>query len=883
MLSVDEFTSLELEFIAYLRRPYNQRNVLELLALLRRYFPLAPISDSDSEDLETPAPAELFSHSRSKHNLRWVPEYSSMASRKKGRSGRGSGGRNQRQPRDEVPANNNPAATYASPQPEPQPHQAAHPHPTAGLTGGPAPLGYAPQTVLPPISSILQPPNTITPPHPALATSAMYMPYQPVIFPQPSAPLVPPAQLGLTYPPAATHARTGSITSAYSHPHSDRSHAVTLTSSVPSGPSSDAVRTPDTSSAGRGQVPPWQPAYVHSAGSLGQAQPSVPDHLKAPLDSAFPLSQPHPAPVPGNISAPNPNADADEEDEEPAAPPGKATRAGGDAYPNEAECKRIFERWRVRDDGRMMHYFFKADPTGAGNDLRAARLDDAMQAIASRSQSSAKARVFLELAASEEFFAGTVAADVIASHFAALPKVLAELKRYTDNFGSDVTSFSDENELLQRINRNVEQLRASGLSVKLHPWRILNYLRHGWYHWLRVSRIAHLPAARTSTEHRSGAISPASAPSHLPTQPLAPSRGLQPSAPSQASSGQNKGGDNVQRLAQPPSAPAQGNTSGPGSRNPSISALRAPREPSAGRLARNSASGSVSSAASARPSRYSRTGASDSAPTPTEETPSEGGPNAVGNLSRVTHSDPLDISGAANAEVVRATYTHLDGVYKLRKKVAEKKEVAIQEGIDHNKAMHQLTYQIVKDEHEQKQRINAERALHEDQVRLDRMRIQVDMLAVNHVIMEISRRLPEVTSQVEYHAMLERARFQVAQSLGYPLSVAYPGPAPLLPPPMPMSYAPMPYAYMPLPPVQQTQAGPSNHTYRLCDVTPTSGNLPGASRFEDLGTIAGTPRTTATRDDEMDVESLRLHDGPDNNQDHQKTSKGKGPVYPHDH
>ncbi|KAG9126329.1 hypothetical protein FRC07_003876 [Ceratobasidium sp. 392] len=284
--------------------------------------------------------------------------------------------------------------------------------------------------------------------------------------------------------------------------------------------------------------------------------------------------------------------------------------------------------------------------------------------------------------------------------------------------------------------------------------------------------------------------------------------------------------------------------SGPGSRNLSITALCAPCEPLAGQLARNSASGSISSAAVL----------------PHQDTlaltPSKGGPNTVGNLSRVMHSDPLDISGAANTEVVCATYTHLDGVYKLHKKVAEKKEVAIQEGIDHNKAMHQLMYQIMKDVHEQKQRINAERVLHEDQVRLDRMQIQVDMLAMTHVIMDILLRLLELMSHIEFHAMLERAQFQVAQSLGYPLSVAYPGPAPLLPPPMPMSYAPMPYAYMPLPPAQQTQAGPINHMYWLCDVTPTSGNLPGASQLEDLGTIAGTLRATAMRDDEMDVESL---------------------------
>jgi hypothetical protein len=57
------------------------------------------------------------------------------------------------------------------------------------------------------------------------------------------------------------------------------------------------------------------------------------------------------------------------------------------------------------------------------------------------------------------------------------------------------------------------------------------------------------------------------------------------------------------------------------------------------------------------------------------------------------------------------------------------------------------------------------------------------------------------------------------------------------------------------------QAGPSNHPGRLRSITPPSG-----SQFEDLGTIAGTPRTAVAGDDSADdVERMQLEedDGPD--------------------
>ncbi|KAG9097588.1 hypothetical protein FRC07_010759 [Ceratobasidium sp. 392] len=475
------------------------------------------------------------------------------------------------------------------------------------------------------------------------------------------------------------------------------------------------------------------------------------------------------------------------------------------------------------------------------------------------------------------------------------------------------------------IHRNIKWLEHNrGIRIRLHPWRLLVFIQQGWYHWLRVSRIATLPTVQTTTRLRSGAISPVSAPSRLPTQA---STLLQAPA-------------NIQRLAQPPSAPAQDITSGQVSRNPSTSAFRVPRELSSGRLARNTVSGSVSSSGS-RLSRHGRSVASGSAPT--RQTPSQSESASASNLLPVT-GPPVNLSASANADIVRYTKGFLDHAAEQREREANQNIQASQAVNDQNERAHRLTERFVhmgmrQTEHQmevdahrtrqeeqlwaerarleeqlraEREQLRIERMRHEEQMRLERaqheerMRIeraqqadqaqfnnarnQVEVMALSQLTAQLSHVFirepgtvadpspsPQPVTQTQFINMLDQARTHVAQAMCYPLSMMSSVPAHVLPP-MGYSYSPpFSYPYTSFARAEQGQAGPSRHANRLRDLTPTRGNPSGEDRFEDIGTVAGTPRIQAARDDVMEVERLELHGEPDSGEVGGQGAKGKGP------
>lgn len=363
---------------------------------------------------------------------------------------------------------------------------------------------------------------------------------------------------------------------------------------------------------------------------------------------------------------------------------------------------------------------------------------------------------------------------------------------------------------------------------------------------------------------------------------------------------------------QPPPPPASGNRSGPGSRNPSVSSLRAPREPSSGRLARNNVSGSTGGPAGPRPPRLThstRSVASGSAPIGPTPSQSEAG-SAV---SRATNS-PADVSTSANAEFVRSTDRHYATMADLREREVNQHISASQATTEQNDRLNRLTMRIMEQTYEltlqessqrmqfdaQRMQFDMQRAQHDAQrmqIEIDRMHLEVERLALAHVAAQMSLSsgpqpgalldsaysspppsssqsfssplpLPPPPAQ-NFSALMNQARSHVAQAMGYPI-----------PPAPPSHYVPAAH-YAPLPRVQAGEAGPSNFQFRGFAPSHSSSD----DRFEDMGTVIGTPRVAATMGDGADVESMDLRDDERHDERHgeqrdEPCGKGKGPAFP---
>ncbi|KAG9096409.1 hypothetical protein FRC06_008710, partial [Ceratobasidium sp. 370] len=400
-----------------------------------------------------------------------------------------------------------------------------------------------------------------------------------------------------------------------------------------------------------------------------------------------------------------------------------------------------------------------------------------------------------------------------------------------------------------------------------------------------------LPSVQTHMTCRSGHISPsvALAPSALPTQarvlsrpaPPVPARVLlRPSLP-------------VPTPSQVPQPPSESVSSAPpdlaqhgvessntlGLRTSSNSSFCMLHDSSTGRLARRNAPGSTASAGGPRPMRYARsamgsaliswpatltesssaTGASRSTNSPAEKPPSN--PELVCQGHKQIELKDLEV--AANVQAA---------------------EVAVKENARvNNLTLHLMQVSFDLKQQEAAQCLQLERKLlqveqqhlEQQQVELEQQRLQleqqdlqlhVDCLAVQSITSQLSiaagsQQLPPgvIMGSRDHHLPQSGNFLPLSQSFVanfdewmaqvrayYAHSLCYPG---LYPPAI--NHLGSHHS--------SSQAGPSNHSDCLRSTTP-----PGASQFEDLGTIAGTPQPMAAADAMMnDVEGMQLEDDVD--------------------
>ncbi|KAG8730708.1 hypothetical protein FRC10_002413 [Ceratobasidium sp. 414] len=448
-------------------------------------------------------------------------------------------------------------------------------------------------------------------------------------------------------PAIANHARTPSTGSSYySMSMPSYNPPATLASSVASAPSTNSVPTPNTTGSAYGA--PWQPAHPTSASS-GHSIPAGGGKTKAsfagttrfmpivhaPGDEATPLGSPirgigrYPptaspqlprtdgipiAEVPADSSAgagANPRANRSVPQAGMAtAAPTPFPRPGGAPYVSPEEHDKLFQlggkragkTWLLCEYGMIIRFFFRPEaPKERLDKVLAHRMRDA---------------VFTQLSMSE--FKGTRSASALQERYGEVKKLYEQTRLYFEHFPGDL-DFSVEERLLNQLDARFKELGRRGHSITVAPWHMLVFVRESWYFWISVSKLGNHPSSQTGTSLRSGIVSPAAALSPPPAQDPPPStpassRSL-PLArlpPKSSSAAKAKSG------AQPPATlPAASHSLIP--RQPSVSSLRVPRDPPAGRMARKAFS--VGGAASIRAPRLARSIVSSSTltnPTPTQ-------------------------------------------------------------------------------------------------------------------------------------------------------------------------------------------------------------------------------------------------------------------------
>jgi hypothetical protein len=183
-----------------------------------------------------------------------------------------------------------------------------------------------------------------------------------------------------------------------------------------------------------------------------------------------------------------------------------------------------------------------------------------------------------------------------------------------------------------------------------------------------------------------------------------------------------------------------------------------------------------------------------------------------------------------------------------------------------------------------------------------RMQIDMEQLALAHVRTEASVAsaqqpgaimgpefyLPSEPSQLPsspsspspFLTLMNRARSSITRGMDYSAPTSAPASSQFFPT----------TPYTSLAHVRQGQAGPSRHPNQFHEFRPMSDRPSAENRFEDMGTVAGTPHIGATMDDEMDVEGMDLHGTKEGveeegveeggEQDAGQRAKGKMPEYP---
>ncbi|QRV86409.1 hypothetical protein RhiJN_14427 [Ceratobasidium sp. AG-Ba] len=149
---------------------------------------------------------------------------------------------------------------------------------------------------------------------------------------------------------------------------------------------------------------------------------------------------------------------------------------------------------------------------------------------AERGSATTSMRVFQGLSMSH--YAGLREPSFLRTQYRNLMPTYREAMIYADHFGRlDFTQWDDDEALLRHIAENMKRLLARGIKFKhLSPWRLLQFVRNGWLHWMRPV-VHELPSMVTSTTRRSGRLSPRASTSRSSASSVA--AGSQRSAQSQ--------------------------------------------------------------------------------------------------------------------------------------------------------------------------------------------------------------------------------------------------------------------------------------------------------------------------------------------------------------
>lgn len=77
---------------------------------------------------------------------------------------------------------------------------------------------------------------------------------------------------------------------------------------------------------------------------------------------------------------------------------------------------------------------------------------------------------------------------MIYEHFLKLREVLRDIQRFAEVYSIDFRHEPDTDALLRTIQSQIGKMATSdGLALSITPWRLLEFVRNSWYHWMRVT------------------------------------------------------------------------------------------------------------------------------------------------------------------------------------------------------------------------------------------------------------------------------------------------------------------------------------------------------------------------------------------------------------
>ncbi|KAG8739200.1 hypothetical protein FRC10_006039 [Ceratobasidium sp. 414] len=309
----------------------------------------------------------------------------------------------------------------------------------------------------------------------------------------------------------------------------------------------------------------------------------------------------------------------------------------------------------------------------------------------------------------------------------------------------------------------------------------------------------------------------------------------------------------------------------------SISSLRVPRDPSTGRLARRSLSGSVYTRSAAGQSESSSTTGLSATGLPTTDLPATDLPTtgfSASGLSHMTNS-PADVSESAGIELICQGQKQLELREMEVAATVNANQAVVQETArvgNLTMTLMQATFELSQQETTQRMQLDQQRLeLEQNRLELEqncleleahRLTLEVEHMALQSIASQMSTGvapLPGITFGPQAHPTrarelqssqpvvldfgewLDQARAYHAHSMGYPGLAPAPDSSTLV-------------AVNRAAPHHHTQqAGLSNHPGRLRGFTP-----PSDSQFKEMGTVVGTPRAAAVGGGSANIEGMEL-------------------------